>query len=69
MDGLKTVIPDAVMVHDLDGGGNPDRALEVSSAALAKNAGHQHHLRHQRFVLAGRPAGLEGGRQVAGRTC
>ena len=26
------------MVHDLDGGGNPDRALEVSSAALAKNA-------------------------------
>jgi len=38
MDGLKTVIPDAVMVHDLDGGGNPDRALEVSSAALAKNA-------------------------------
>lgn len=38
MDGLKTIIPDAVMVHDLDGGGNPDRALEVSSAALAKNA-------------------------------
>ena len=38
MDGLKTEIPDAEMVHDLDGGGNPDRALEVSSAALAKNA-------------------------------
>ncbi len=38
MDGLKTEIPDAVMVHDLDGGGNPDRALEVSAAALAKNA-------------------------------
>lgn len=38
MDGLKTIIPDAVMVHDLDGGGSPDRALEVSSAALAKNA-------------------------------
>lgn len=38
MDGLKTIIPDAVMVHDLDGGGNPDRALEVSSAALAKNS-------------------------------
>ncbi|PSS64493.1 sugar ABC transporter substrate-binding protein [Ensifer sp. NM-2] len=38
MDGIKTEIPDAVMVHDLDGGGNPDRALEVSSAALAKNA-------------------------------
>lgn len=38
MDGLKTIIPDAVMVHDLDGGGNPDRALEVSSAALAQNA-------------------------------
>ncbi|MGH6860992.1 MAG: sugar ABC transporter substrate-binding protein, partial [Phyllobacterium sp.] len=38
MDGIKTEVPDAVMVHDLDGGGNPDRALEVSSAALAKNA-------------------------------
>ncbi|HTN64236.1 MAG TPA: sugar ABC transporter substrate-binding protein [Devosia sp.] len=37
MDGLKTVLPDAVMVHDLDGGGNPDRALEVSAAALAQN--------------------------------
>jgi ribose transport system substrate-binding protein len=37
MDGLKTKIPNAVMVHDLDGGGNPDRALEVSSAALAEN--------------------------------
>lgn len=38
MDGLKTIIPDATMVHDLDGGGNPDRSLEVSSAALAQNA-------------------------------
>lgn len=38
MDGLKTIIPDATMVHDLDGGGNPDRALEVSSAALAQNS-------------------------------
>ena len=38
MDGIKTEIPEAVMVHDLDGGGNPDRALEVSAAALAKNA-------------------------------
>lgn len=38
MDGLRTVIPDATMVHDLDGGGNPDRALEVSSAALAQNS-------------------------------
>lgn len=37
MDGLQTIIPDAVMVHDLDGGGNPDRSLEVSSAALAQN--------------------------------
>lgn len=37
MDGLKTIIPDATMVHDLDGGGNPDRSLEVSSAALAQN--------------------------------
>lgn len=38
MDGIKTEIPEATMVHDLDGGGNPDRALEVSSAALAQNA-------------------------------
>ncbi len=37
MDGLHSVLPDAVMVHDLDGGGNPDRALEVSAAALAQN--------------------------------
>ncbi len=38
MDGLKTILPDATMVHDLDGGGNPDRALEVSAAALAQNS-------------------------------
>ncbi|WP_010109858.1 sugar ABC transporter substrate-binding protein [Verminephrobacter aporrectodeae] len=38
MDGLRTIIPGATMVHDLDGGGNPDRALEVSAAALAKNS-------------------------------
>ncbi len=38
MDGLRTIIPDATMVHDLDGGGNPDRSLEVASAALAQNA-------------------------------
>ena len=37
MDGIRTVIPDAKLVHDLDGGGNPDRALEVSTAALAQN--------------------------------
>lgn len=37
MDGLKTILPDATMVHDLDGGGNPDRSLEVSAAALAQN--------------------------------
>lgn len=37
MDGIKTEIPDAVMVHDLDGGGNPDRSFEVSAAALAQN--------------------------------
>ena len=37
MDGLKTIIPDATMVHALDGGGNPDRSLEVSAAALAQN--------------------------------
>ncbi|RUT32496.1 sugar ABC transporter substrate-binding protein [Arsenicitalea aurantiaca] len=38
MDGLRTILPEAEMVHDLDGGGNPDRALEVSSAALAQNS-------------------------------
>jgi ribose transport system substrate-binding protein len=38
MDGMKTEIADATMVHDLDGGGNPDRSLEVSAAALAQNA-------------------------------
>ncbi|HZP19026.1 MAG TPA: sugar ABC transporter substrate-binding protein [Bauldia sp.] len=37
MDGIRTIIPDAKLVHDLDGGGNPDRALEVSTAALAQN--------------------------------
>jgi ribose transport system substrate-binding protein len=37
MDGIKTIIPDAAMVHDLDGGGNPDRSFEVSAAALAQN--------------------------------
>src|SRR4029450_7993636 len=37
MDGIQTIIPDATLVHDLDGGGNPDRALEVSTAALAQN--------------------------------
>ncbi|MDR3372129.1 MAG: sugar ABC transporter substrate-binding protein [Ancalomicrobiaceae bacterium] len=38
MDGIHTQIASATLVHDLDGGGNPDRALEVSAAALAKNA-------------------------------
>ncbi len=38
MDGLKTIIPDAVQVHDLDGGGNPDTSLAAASAALAQNA-------------------------------
>lgn len=37
MDGIRTEVPDAEMVHNLDGGGNPDRALEVSAAALAAN--------------------------------
>lgn len=37
MDGLKTEIPGATLVHDLDGGGNPDRSFEVSAAALAQN--------------------------------
>jgi len=31
-------VPDAELVHDLDGGGNPDRSLEVSSAALAADS-------------------------------
>lgn len=38
MDGLQTVIPGAELVHDLDGGGNPDRAQEVASAALAADS-------------------------------
>jgi ribose transport system substrate-binding protein len=38
MDGLKTIIPDAVQVHDLDGGGNPDTSLAAATAALAQNA-------------------------------
>lgn len=38
MDGLKTQVPDATMVHDLDGGGNPDRSLEVSASALAADS-------------------------------
>jgi ABC-type sugar transport system substrate-binding protein len=38
MDGLRRIIPDATLVHDLDGGGNPDRSLEVASAALAQKA-------------------------------
>lgn len=37
MDGIRTEIPEAELVHDLDGGGNPDRSLEVSQAALAQN--------------------------------
>ena len=35
MDGIRTQVPDAELVHDLDGGGNPDRSLEVSMAALS----------------------------------
>lgn len=35
MDGIRTEVSEAELVHDLDGGGNPDRALEVSAAALA----------------------------------
>lgn len=38
MDGLRTLYPDAELAHDLDGGGNPDRAQEVSSAALAADS-------------------------------
>ena len=38
MDGIRTLIPNAELVHDLDGGGNPDRSQEVSSAALAADS-------------------------------
>ena len=38
MDGINTEIPQAVMDHDQDRGGNPHPPLEVSSAALAKNS-------------------------------
>lgn len=38
MDGIRTVIPGAELVHDLDGGGNPDRSQEVASAALAADS-------------------------------
>jgi ribose transport system substrate-binding protein len=38
MDGLKTIVPNASLVNDIDGGGNPDTALAASAAALAKNA-------------------------------
>jgi ribose transport system substrate-binding protein len=38
MDGIKTVVPGATLVNDIDGGGNPDTALAASAAALAKNA-------------------------------
>jgi ribose transport system substrate-binding protein len=35
MDGIQTEIADAELIHDLDGGGNPDRSQEVAAAALA----------------------------------
>ena len=38
MDGLRTILPGATLVHDIDGGGNPDPALAASVAALAKSA-------------------------------
>ena len=38
MDGIQTIYPDAELALDLDGGGNPDRAQEVSSAALAADS-------------------------------
>ena len=38
MDGMRTEVPDAELVHELDGGGNPDRAQEVSAAALAADS-------------------------------
>ena len=38
MDGLRTVVRGAILVNDIDGGGNPDTALAASAAALARNA-------------------------------
>jgi len=38
MDGIRTEVADAELAHDLDGGGNPDRAQEVSAAALAADS-------------------------------
>lgn len=35
MDGMRTIVPEAELVHELDGGGNPDRSQEVAAAALA----------------------------------
>jgi ribose transport system substrate-binding protein len=36
-DGIRTVIPDAVMVHRLDGQGLKDHALQVATDALTKD--------------------------------
>ncbi len=38
MDGLRTIVPNARLANDIDGGGNPDTALAASTAALARNA-------------------------------
>ena len=37
-DGIKTVIPDAVIVHRLDGQGLKDKALQVATDALTKDS-------------------------------
>ena len=37
-DGIKTVIPDAVMVHRIDGQGLKDKALQVATDALTKDS-------------------------------
>jgi ribose transport system substrate-binding protein len=37
-DGIKTVIPDAVMVHRLDGQGLKDQALQVATDALTADS-------------------------------
>jgi ribose transport system substrate-binding protein len=37
-DGIRTVIPDAVMVHRIDGQGLKDKALQVATDALTKDS-------------------------------
>ena len=37
-DGIRTIIPDAVMVHRIDGQGLKDKALQVATDALTKDS-------------------------------